>query len=262
MMGGVRLKYVKECPYLGVLINNRLTFRTWIQGKLKELKQRSNYVFRLWALPKKMLRTLWNGYAGASLLYCLGVVWKRLGEDMKTKVRNAYHGAAKKIAGVYKNTAVLDALGEAGMQPLESRMDIRGGVRAEEIEFRCFDLCETPTPANRRIEFIFSRWRVNSVATYESMKKRGLLTEDKMCRFCGDALETRWHLLDACEAVDNVERLHLRQCVELSQRTPWEQITLDDVLCIDRRPGECSNRIARRYAKALSRFLDSIEFYS
>jgi hypothetical protein len=261
-MAGTRIGLVAECLYLGVTFNNRLTFRGWIQKKLEVLKERSNHVFRLWALPKKMLRVLWNGYACSALMYCLGVVWQRLGEDMKTLVRNAYNRNAKMIAGVYKNTNVLDSLREAGMQPLEARMSIRGGERAELLELNSFDLCKSPTPTSRRCEFIFSRWRVNSVATHESMRKRGLLKEDVPCRYCGHLLESRWHILDECPALENWERQNLRGIVEATEGIPWERIELGTVLCLNRRPGTGSNRVARRYAKALSQFLDSVEFHS
>jgi hypothetical protein len=259
---GTRIKLVKECLYLGVTFNNRLTFRGWIQKKLEVLKERNNHVFRLWGLPKKMLRVLWNGYACASLMYCLGVVWLRLAEDMKTKVRDAYNRSVKMIGGLYKNTNVLDSLREAGLQPIEARMAIRGGTKLKLIELNSFDLCKSATPTSRRYEFIFSRWRTNALATHESMRNRGLLQEDVECRYCGYAKECRWHILEECPALENHYRMELRACVESTQGVPWEQVTLDDVLCIGRRPGEASNRIARRYAKALSKFLDSVEFHS
>jgi hypothetical protein len=138
-IAGKRIELVTECLYLGVMFNNRLTFRGWIQNKLEVLKERSNHVFRLWALLKKMLRVLWNGYACSSLMYCLGVVWQRLGEDMKQAVRDAHSRNVKLIAGVYKNTNVQDSLREAGVQPLEARMRIRGRERAELLQLDSFD---------------------------------------------------------------------------------------------------------------------------
>ena len=210
-LGDRKLEYASTYKYLGVLLENRLSFNLFIQKKLKTVKERNKYVFRLAGLTKRPLRALWRGYVESYLMYGLPEIYKFLSNTTKDKCKAVYYASARKLANLPKFTDGSLALLEAGLVPLEDlikhRLEKPVNERGKRVKLRAKGYIDFPHgPKSRHTETVYSRWRTDSLWT-NHRKFKFKMKSDGKCRYCNHDAETGEHVLLHCPKVDAQKRL-------------------------------------------------------
>jgi hypothetical protein len=190
---GELLQQCTEYKYLGVVIDSRLTFRSFIKDKVKKTRERINLINRLCVTPGLVRRSLYIGYAQSFLFYCLRCVWPHLAECWKIKIRAVVQVAGRMIAGL-------------------TRWSYQAAQFAQ-IRFPD-DFCSVvmtrilPPPYflhDRALEVPLLR-ALSGSGWCQYRKFRMHLQDSPKCRFCPCPLETIDHLLLHCPALHCPER--------------------------------------------------------
>ena len=263
-LGDRQLEYAKTYKYLGVVLDNRLTFTSFLKKKLDTVKQRNTYVFRLAGLTKRPLRALWRGYVESYFMYGLPEIYGFLCKTHQNRCEKIYYASARKLANLPRITFGPLAVKEAGLVPLDELLKHRlekpvnkNGVR---IKLRAKGHIDFPQgPKARHTETVYSRWRTDSLWT-NYKKHKFKMRSDGTCRFCHNDLETGEHVLLCCSGVNNKKRYqYLKLVADIYGLDDVNLINMSMALGLDLDTG----RMRRKHwalARALTNFLDDINF--
>ena len=124
-LGPKQLEYTKCYKYLGILLDNRLTFNSFVKSRIKGAKKRNGAVFKLPSVVKRKLRMFWRGYVEPYLLYGIPEIYHLISETSKNELRAFYARSARMIAGLLPHCPADIAVETAGLQPLDELITIR-----------------------------------------------------------------------------------------------------------------------------------------
>ena len=194
-LGSKVLEYATCYKYLGVLLENRLTFTKYIQSRIDGAAKRNGVVFKLSGVVKSKLRTFWRGYVEPYLLYGVPQIYHLLSETNKNKLRSFYARCARNIAGLIPHCPADLSITVAGLQPLEDLLTNRLLKKKKRKKFRktCIDLPQSDQA--RRCEVNFNRWRSGYLYTNQWKSTHHFNNCDGLCRFCKTHKESRLHII-------------------------------------------------------------------
>ena len=261
------LEYVDSYKYLGVILDNKLSFRQSITIKVAETARRGRFVWRLWGAPKRRRRALWLGYGFAYLSYGLHIYYHLLRKGLKTQLERVYCQAARSICGVIRTTYGPSACAEAGLRPLEEVLEFRRtrllarmsgdpGPKWPAKGLALANCAHVGDVENAfRIEMVFARWRTNGL--YTNRRKYIMkLRDDDLCRYCLASSETREHLLFVCDAIQEPREAYLRDVARVLHCHP-RTLDFNAALALD---SQLTKFQLANLAKSLCKFLDTIAY--
>jgi hypothetical protein len=265
ILEGRVLEYVPEYNYLGVIIDNKLTFESMIRKKIAESARRGAYVWRLTGSAKRKRRTLWLGYVCSYLVYGVCTFYHLLSKARKNKLHSFYFGAARNICGLIGSTYGPLAVHEAGLEPLESVIDRRrrkllarmsGAVIPKIRATKSPNIVELCGSMAWQQELVFGRWRTN--AMYSNILKHKMGSrDDDLCRYCGLASETREHVLFSCGSIAACVRHEYLTTVCALLNCGYHDISLKAVLAQE---GPLSKKCVQGLAVALWCYMEKIDY--
>jgi hypothetical protein len=267
-LGGKTLEYVREYKYLGLILDNQLTFAATVEKKVKECYRRASYIWRLGSASKRKRRVLWQGFVGSYLFYGLCTFFRFLTKSRQDALHRVYFMAARNISGLIKSAYGPTALQEAGLEPLQVVIDGRReallgrmeGIRPKRrIKQKRWDCVEVDRNEKARsIELTFSRWRADAMYSNRLKFKMGV-REDDLCRLCSSAPETREHILFECTSVEESIRSNYMRKIKLilNEQDDERSLSLDEVLAKDKM---LKKRQVTRLAISLWSYLQQIEY--
>ena len=259
-LGDRKLGYVTEYKYLGVIFDNRLTFRKWIQRKISEAKRRNKYILRLKGVVMRKLRVLWRGYVESYFMYSLPQVYDLLANDLKQQLHQFYHQSAKIITGLIPSTPAEVALLESGLQPLEELIANRKKPKKERKKYERRVYGMQPGPVVRHVEVTFSRWRCGYLYTNLWKQQHGFKDCDGLCRMCKTEQETREHVIFHCKSVDEkIRAKYLSKLTEL-YRIDSSELTMNHIFGAFEHIMKRQKR--EKLAWALTDYLDELDFHA
>ena len=265
-LGQRQLEYVQEYKYLGVLLDNRLRMKSFIETKLKVTRLRTNCVTRLRGLSRRSIRALWRGYVESYLVYGLVPIFDHLSKTLRRRLEGTYYASVRKVAGVLSCCPRDVALREAGMRPLEVRiaeLQLNASAYADRPTRACYNTaCDyKPTKNAMHIEKTFARWRSGYVYLRALMHKHKM-TRSPLCRLCRAHNETMNHILFQCARVAPPLRWRLITTARrVYNMQPHEDVTREHIVGLS--PGLLSGKKRTRQIWTLmdnlSDYLDALD---
>lgn len=194
-LGRNPILYASQYRYLGVVLDNRLSFRVWISSKLEAVEKRSKLIQRLSYSPRRVQRVLYRGYVESYLCYGLKPVLPFLAPTYVSQLDSFIGRAAKRISGLMRNCSASSARSEAGLLSVQQLMSPdRKQVALQVRRLRGVDFASASC---RNAEILFARLRTGFYYT-NHWKYVHHLRDDADCRYCGLDAETLHHLLFDC----------------------------------------------------------------
>jgi hypothetical protein len=267
VLGGKVLEYVQQYKYLGLVLDNQLSFKFSVEQKVRECHRRASFIWRLGSAPKRKRRVLWNAFVGSYLFYGLCTFFRFLTKTRTDALHRVYFSAARQISGLIKSAYGPTALQESGLEPLPIIIDNRrrallermnGGRLARRVHRDRWDCVEVTGNENARsIELPFSRWRADAMYS-NRLKFRMGSRENDLCRICNASSETREHILFYCEQISESDRNEYSESVRkiLGHRDDM-RLTINDVLALGKK---LKRSQVKKLAISLWRFLTKIEY--
>ena len=256
--GNQRLAYTKQYKYLGVVLDNRLTFRSYIQKKLKEAAKRNAYVFRLQGVVKQVLRIFWRGYVESFLIYGLPWIYDLMAEGIKKQIVAFYYRSARKLAGLLPQCDGILSLKLAGIRSWDELLKERREGRKYSKVFKSESLDFPQSSNGRRCEIVFERWRTGVLYTNEWKLLHHFPDNDGVCRKCAESLETRQHILFDCPAVNYTSRQKYLCRTKILLKLEDLPETLEEVLG----NSITHKRVLIKLGQALLSFCDDIDYWA
>ena len=118
---GVRLQNVNKCKHLGVIIDDKLTWRDQVD-KVRKKVLVGTYMLRKAKslIPSHTLTMLYNSIIAPHFDYC-SVVWDTCGVAEKEKLQVLQSRSAKIINGTSYYSSATEALAQLNWDPLDDR---------------------------------------------------------------------------------------------------------------------------------------------